>query len=363
MKKPCRTTIMLAFVSLVAVSCQEKREEAPREVPRPVLSVVAAETPAAALRLPGVVEPRIEAQLGFRVLGKMIARAVNVGDIVKQGDIVAAIDPLTLELAVRSAQSDIDNAEAQLRTATANEKRQRILAASRASTQAALEEAAQGRRTGLAGVAKARANLNQAREQLGYAQLRAEFDGVITATSAEIGQVVSSGQTVVTIARPDERDAVIDVPQAAVGQLKTGAPFEVTLQSDATKKAAGVVREIAPEAESTTRTRRTKIALSDPSPAFRLGSVVTAWATISADPHIILPSSAILQADGRTLVWVVDVAAKTVVSREVRTEGEVVAGANVRIVEGVKPGDRIVVAGVNTLKDGQSIRIDQEISQ
>jgi membrane fusion protein, multidrug efflux system len=363
MSKLHRIAIMLAVVALASASCQKKDEEAQQEVPRPVLSVVAAETPASSLRLPGVVEPRMETQLGFRVLGRMIARNVNVGDLVKKDVVVAAIDPLTLELAVRSAQSDLDNAEAQLRTATTNEQRQRVLAEARTSTEAALEEAEQRRRTALASVAKARANLNRAQEQLGYAQLHAEFDGVVTATSAEIGQIVSAGQTVVTIARPDERDAVIDVPQAAAGQLRTGAPFEVTLQSDATEKASGVVREIAPEAESTTRTRRTKIALSNPSPAFRLGSVVTAWATISADPHIMLPSSAILKSESRTSVWVVDVPGKKVLSREVKIEGDIKPGGTVRIVEGVKPGDRVVVAGVNKLKDGQSIRIDQEISQ
>ncbi|MBB4481859.1 efflux RND transporter periplasmic adaptor subunit [Rhizobium etli] len=343
-------------------SCAPKAEER-TDTPRPVLSTTVRQTPATSLSLTGTIEPTIETELGFRILGRMIARNVNVGDMVKKGDVVAAIDPVALELAVRSAQSDVENSDAQLRNAVTTEQRQRALVESRSGTEASLEEAEQARRTAAAAVAKAQANLDKAKEQLGYAQLRAEFDGVVTATSAEVGQVVSAGQTVVTIARPDKRDAVVDVPQAAAQKLKIGAPFEVTLQLDPTIRTSGVVREIAPEAETATRTSRTKIALTDPPAPFRLGSVITAAATIAADPEILLPSSAILAATDGPGVWIVDVPGKKVSFRRVKIDGDVVDGGTVRITEGLAPGDRVVVAGVHKLQDGQAIRIDQEISQ
>lgn len=358
-----RIKMAAILLTATALASCEKQEETAQDVPRPVLSVVAQQTPAASLRLTGTIEPKIETELGFRVLGRVIARNVGVGDLVKRGDIVAAIDPLALELAVRSAQSDLSNAQAQLRNATTTEQRQRTLAEARSGTEAALEEAEQGRRSAVASLAKAQANLDKAEEQLGYAQLHAEFDGVVTATSAEVGQVVSAGQVIVTIARPDERDAVVDVPQGAAERLKTGAPFEVTLQLDPAIRASGVVREIAPEAETATRTRRTKISLSDPPTAFRLGSLITATATISAEPQIILPASAVLQGEGSTSVWIVDTAASKVALRPVKIDGEIVDGGTIRVTEGVAPGDRIVIAGVHKLKDGQTVRIDQEISQ
>ncbi|WP_087001720.1 efflux RND transporter periplasmic adaptor subunit [Rhizobium sullae] len=354
--------VALLLAATVLASCQ-KQEEAAQEAPRPVLSVVAKQTPVASLRLTGTVEPRIETELGFRVLGRVIARNVGVGDLVKKGDIVAAIDPLALELAVRSAASDLSNAQAQLRNATTTEQRQRALAQARSGTEAALEEAEQGRRSAAASVAKAQANLNKAEEQFGYAQLHAEFDGVVTATSAEVGQVVSAGQVVVTIARPDERDAVVDVPQGAAERLKAGEPFEITLQLDPTIRTSGVVREIAPEAETATRTRRTKISLIDPPTAFRLGSVITGAATISDEPQILLPASAVLKAEGSTSVWIVDVASKKVMLRPVKIECGIVDGGTIRVTEGIAPGDRIIVAGVHKLKDGQTIRIDQEVSE
>ncbi|OWO94040.1 efflux transporter periplasmic adaptor subunit [Rhizobium esperanzae] len=358
-----RPKIIALMMGTALISSCTKQEESTGEAPRPVLSMTVKQTPATSLGLTGTIQPTIETDLGFRILGRMIARNVNVGDVVKKGDVVAAIDPLALELAVRSAQSDVENSDAQLRNAVTTEQRQRALVESRSGTEASLEEAEQARRTAAAAVAKAQANLDKAREQLGYAQLQAEFDGVVTATSAEVGQVVSAGQTVVTIARPDKRDAVVDVPQAAAQKLKIGAPFEVTLQLEPSIRTTGIVREIAPEAETATRTSRTKIALADPPEAFRLGAVITASATIAADPEIVLPSSAILAGTDGASVWIVDVPAKKVALRRVKIDGELTDGGNVRVTEGLAPGERVVVAGVHKLEDGQAIRIDQEISQ
>jgi RND family efflux transporter MFP subunit len=353
--------MILLLGTAFLTSCQQEDEAAPPP-PRPVLSVVAAETPADTLRLPGTVQPKFETELGFRVLGRLVARNVSVGDVVKKGDVVAAIDPLSLELAVRSSQSDLANAEAELRNAQSTQQRQLQLAESRSGTAAALEQAQQGLKTAIASVAKAQANLDKANEQLTYAQLHAEFDGVVTDTSAEVGQIVSAGRVVVTIARPDERDAVVDVPQAAAASLQPGASFDVVLQLDPSIRSQGAVREIAPEAETTTRTRRTKIALLNPPEAFRLGSVVTVSANIAARPRIVLPSSAILDRDGKTSVWIVDKDAGKVAARPVMLAAPAGPDGMVEIADGVRSGERVVVAGVNKLKDGQAIRIDQEIT-
>ena len=242
--------------------------------------------------------------------------------------------------------------------AASTEERQRSLLESRSGSEAAYEEAQLGRKSASASVAKAQANLDKAEEQLGYAQLPAEFDGVVTATSAEVGQVVSAGQSIVTVARPDQRDVIIDIPVASFDGLKVGSPFEIALQLDPTIRASGTVREIAPEAEATTRTRRTKIMLIDPPEAFRLGSVVTATAAVVVDPKILLPSSSVLMKDGKPNVWVVDAAARKVSIREIKIDGDLVEDGSVKIAEGVNPGERIVIAGVHKLADGQAVRVD-----
>ncbi len=171
----------------------------------------------------GTVEPRYTTNIGFRVLGRLIARPVNVGDLVEEGQILAAIDPTTLELAVQSARAELSRNKARLANASATEERKRTLIVSDSTTKASLDDAEYARAGAQASVARAQANLTKALEQLGHAQLKAEFAGVVTAVSADVGQVVSPGQTVVTVARPDVREAVVDVgpdfPVARVSPL------------------------------------------------------------------------------------------------------------------------------------------------
>lgn len=354
--------IALLIASTLLTACQ-KEEAATVEPPRPVLSQVIALEPAARLTLPGTVEARIETEFSFRILGRIVARNVDIGDLVKKGDVLAAIDPLALELAVKSAQSDLANSEAQLANALTNEERQRILYEKQSAAKATYETAQQERKTAEAAVAKSKANLNKANEQLSYSRLLAEFDGVVTSTSAEVGQVVSAGQSVATVARPEERDAVIDVPEVAGDQLKPGAEFDVSLQLDPTVHAKGIVREITPEADEATRTQRTKLTLVDPPEALRLGAVITASATTEAGSVIRVPSSAIKTDGSNHFVWVVNESDGKVASRQVTVEGSPILGGNIIVAEGIKSGDRIVVAGVNKLEEGQTVRIDQEMTK
>ncbi|QRM57489.1 efflux RND transporter periplasmic adaptor subunit [Sinorhizobium sp. BG8] len=355
------TTVLLTILPLALAGCDSEGEAAAPVKPRPVMSVVAASRPVHDLRLAGVVEARIQADLGFRVLGRIMRRDVNVGDSVTKGQVIASIDPLALELAVKSGEADLSSAEAQLVNASVIEQRQRKLAAINSASQAALESAEQANASATAEVAKARANLDKARDQLGYAWLEAEFDGVVTGTSVEVGQVVSAGQTAITIARPDLRDVVVDVPEDEISGLTKGLPFTVMLQLDPSIRTTGMVREIAPESDATTRTRRVKITLDSPPEAFRLGSVVSVVPATQGAPVISLPEAAILREGAKASVWIVDPDKKTVAKRSVTIEAG--NGASIAILSGLKEGDRVAVAGVNRLAEGQQVRIEQERNQ
>src|SRR6202008_3465353 len=160
-------------------------------------------------------------------------------------------------------------AQALLENATGTEERKRILIKSDATSKQTLDDAEQVRAGAQASTARAKANLTKAIEQLGYAQLKADFAGVVTAVRADVGQVVSPGQTVVTVARPDVREAVIDVGPDFPVALQLGLSFTVRLQLLPTIQVEGRIREIAPQADDATRMRRIRIALTDPPPSFR----------------------------------------------------------------------------------------------
>jgi RND family efflux transporter MFP subunit len=344
--------LWLAPLAILA-ACSKAEEKA--EPPRPALTLVVQPTPALDVALSGTVQPQVQSPMGFRVLGRMIARPVKVGDRVVAGQMLAAVDPLSFEMAARSAAATLSSARAQYDNAAATEERQAALLAKKTASQATFDTAEQARAAAQAGMAQAEANLSKAREQLSYAVLKADFDGVVTATYADIGQTVAPGQAIVAMAEPSRRDAVIDAPNGVAEALYPGEAFTISLQLDTSISVAGAVREIAPQADSATRTRRIKIALDNPPSSFRLGATIFARLAAEADAAIRLPESALLRDGEKARVFVVDPASFAVHLRDV----EIAPDRDGRWIVrgGLKTGERVVTAGVHRLKEGQIVRI------
>lgn len=346
---------IFSYLLLFAAGCSGETEAS--EPIRPVLSTVVEGTTSSSAVAAGTVEPRFKTELSFRILGRLIASPVNVGDSVEQGQIVAAIDSTALELAVRSAKAELSRSQAQLANASATEQRQRTLIATDTTSRATLDNAVQVRAGAEALVARAQANLTKALEQLGYAQLKTDFVGVVTAASADVGKVVAPGQPVVTVARPDIREAVVDIGPDFPVPLRIGLPFTVSLELLPTIQVSGQIREIAPQADPVTRTVRVRIALNGPPPSFRLGSTVTA--TLADEQPVILrvPASAVLSNNGRNLVWTVELPASTVSLHQVDLIQD---ESGFRVIDGLKAGARVVTAGIHSLKEGQKVRIEKD---
>lgn len=348
--------IGVAVGCLLIAGCGKKPEQ-PEPI-RPVLSVVVAPREATSLAVVGTVEPQFKTDYGFRMLGRLIARPVNVGDSLAKGQLLAAVDPFAAELAVRSALAELSTAQGQFVNASSTASRQRTLIETGATTKATLDSAEQSSAAAQAAVTRAQSNVTKAREQLSYTKLEAEYAGVVTAVGVQVGQVVNPGQTVVTVARPDIREAVIDVADELAGMLKIGAALTVRLQLDPQIQATGKVREVAPQADPVTRTRRVRITLESPPDTFRLGSTITTLIPDKPARGYAVPATAILTENGQSSVWVIDPASKSVSKRKV----EIVRGedGSVHVTEGIKAGERVARAGVHQLKEGQRVRLEGE---
>lgn len=354
MRRTSRAFLVLTGACLLA-GCQE--DSHPPRV-RPVLSVVVERQAGVTGSFAGTIEPRYSSSHAFRVLGRVITREVNVGDIVKKGGRLASLDPVVLDFAVNDARAAVADAAAQLSNVAAAAKRIRALFDENHATSQQLDSVQQARTGAEAAVTRTNSMLEKALEQRSYADLNAEFDGVVTAVATEIGQVVTPGQPVVTVARPDVREAIIDVPEDIAGDLREGSRFRIELQVAPAVRANGQVREIAPRVDTLTRSRRVKIALDDPPSDFRLGTTVTAFATAQPTGDIEIPATALFDRDGRQHVWIVDSSNRTVSERQVTISGS--ATLRARISTGLEPGDRIVRAGVHSLEPGQPVRLPEE---
>jgi RND family efflux transporter MFP subunit len=350
-----RWLLMAAALSITACS---KEEPAPEPV-RPVLSMtVRSEAVERWGRFAGTLQARYESTLGFRVGGRIARRLLDVGQIVQQDQLLATLDPTDQQNQLRASQGDLSRVEAQWINAQANARRQQELFDRGVGAQAGLDIALTDLKTAAASREQARAAVSQARDQLGYSDLRADHAAVITEWRVEAGQVVTAGQQVVTLARPDVIEAVIDLPADLAQHLPPGARWTVAAQLDPGLQTEAMIRELEPQADSATRTRRARLSLATTPAGFRLGTAISVTLSSAMAPRITLPASVLQEVDGKTQVWIVDTQAQTVNPRPVTVIAR--TGDSVVLNAGVQAGERIVTAGVNSLKPGQKVKVDEE---
>ncbi len=342
-----------ALLGLVA--CQPA-SEAPAPEIRPV-RVVTVESGKGgdSVSLTGRVQAESEVNLAFRIDGRMISRAVNIGDTVTAGQEIARLNPENEEDGLRAAEATLQGARGQLIEARANEARNRSLLAQNFISQAAFDRITQVASSAQAQVDAAQAQVGIARNRLGYTRLLADAGGVVTAVGAEPGEVVQGGRMVVQVARKDGRDAVFDVSARIKDSAPANPEITVTLATDPAVTAKGRVREVSPRADPVTGTFAVRVGLIDPPAAMRLGTTVTGRMPVGAPQGIEVPASALVRAEGRLAVWVVDPQALTVSMRTIEVRAS--DPAKVQVAAGLSPGDIVVVAGVQALRPGQKVRL------
>lgn len=357
MRMVLRLFAVVALLGLAGCGDDEASEAAPPV--RPVLSTVAEVSPLPEPTFAGSVQPRYSRDLGFRVAGRVLSRNIDVGDTVEAGQLLASLDPQAQALAVRSLQGELAAAQAQEENARLARDRQAALVQRNASPQAQLDSAEQQLASARSAVASRVSELDKAKQELGYTRLLSETDGIVTAVGIEVGQVAAVGHVAVTVAQTDVREAAVDVSDEEVDALAPRQAFLISLQIDPSRVTSGRVREIAPRSDSATRTRRVLITLDDPPPAFRVGTTVDARRDTGSEGEIRLPDTALKRTGAEASVWVVDEAAGRVARRAVTFEAS--GRGEVRITSGIEAGMRIVTAGVNSLKEGQAVKVEQEL--
>lgn len=311
------------------------------------------------LLLAGTVVPRIESTLGFRVAGKIIQRSVDVGAVVKPGDIIAALDPADYQLAVDNARAALASAEADYVRAKADHERYLKLKGSTAFVPQTLDQRQSLASTALARVDQARSQLATAENNLDYTVLRADAAGVVTAVQAEVGQVMAQGQGVVRVARLDELEILVGVPEHRLKTVREANVASFELWSDPGKRHPARLRELSPSADPVTRTYPARFSVLQPPEFIGLGMTATlVFEKRDAAAVAEVPLSAIFQRGTQPAVWVVDRTTGLIDLRPVtiaRWKDDTAA-----IASGVKDGELVATAGVHKLEHGQKVRLQPQ---
>jgi RND family efflux transporter MFP subunit len=303
------------------------------------------------------VRARTESRLSFRVPGLMVRRTVDVGDVVKPGQLLASLDPKDLRLGQEAARSALQAARVNADQAAADFRRFKDLRAQCFISEAELERRESTWKAAQAQWEQASAQAGVQSNQAGYGNLVASVAGVVTAVEAEPGAVLGAGAPVLRLAHDGPRDVVFAVPEQDATTMrdllgKTGVLQVRLWGGDAS--APATVREVAAAADPVTRTFSVKADVGRA--PVRLGQ--TATVSLSVPPaagSFRLPLTAVFEHQGKSSVWLLDKATMTV-----RPQPIVVAGAEgnrVLVGGGLQAGQTVVSAGAHTLTPGQKVTL------
>jgi membrane fusion protein, multidrug efflux system len=342
----------LAFAVLLA-GCSKPVEKA--EEIRPVRVVrLGADKLDVVAEFPGDVRPRIESRLGFRVGGKIIARKVEIGTLVKRGQMLMQLDPQDLQLAQAQTSASLRAAESNRDLARAELKRYQELREKNFVSQAVLDSKQTASRAAQASYEQALAAYRNQSNQAGYANLVADADGVVTGIDVEVGQVVAAGSPVVRVARGGDRDVVIGIPEDKVDLLRQMTDIRVRTWAEPDRIIPGKLRELSPVADPATRTYAARIAIPETAEDVKLGmTAYVAFASKTPTAMMTLPLTALFKSKAGSAVWIVENGAVRLVPIQVAGS----SGNELVVAGGISPGQTVVTAGVNLLKPGQKVKI------
>jgi len=324
----------------------------PPPTPRTVLVQEASSAPLSSGIYTGEIRARHEVDLAFRVGGKIATRLVDAGAEIKAGQALARLDPNDLQLAAAASRAQLAAAESDLTTTRADRDRYAGLLAKKFVSQGAFDAKDNAFNSAQARLEQARAQNQISGNQAAYGTLSSEFPAIVTAVLADTGQVVSPGQAVLRVARPEEKEVAIAIPENRLAELKAAKGLQVTLWADQNIKLRGELRELSPAADPATRTYAARIRLLNPPPEVRLGMTARVMVNNNADSNLLVPLSAVIDLGQGPLIRVVSngkVITRPVQIAQFREDG-------VAITAGLQAGELVIISGAGKLVDGQDVQ-------
>ncbi|MGH8398917.1 MAG: efflux RND transporter periplasmic adaptor subunit [Gammaproteobacteria bacterium] len=341
-------------MTMILAACGHKQQTA-EEVRSVQTMVVGQSNESVGATYSGSVTARFQSNQGFRVTGTVLKRLVDVGQHVAVGQPLLQLDPAQLELNQQAAQAQLNAARSQASQAQVTLDRDATLLKQNFISQAEYDHDSVNLDAAKAQLQVAQSQYGEATNQADYGTLRAAVAGVVTAINVDVGQVVSSGKAVITIAKDGDREVVINVPESRVDQLRDAKGLYVTLWANPGKEYPARLREIDPDTDPTTRTYDAHVTVLKPDAAMLLG--MTAYVhvpNIEGQHAYVLPLTAIYYQGNTPMVWLVDKQSSTVAGQPVTLL--TVQGNDALVGTGLKDGDVVVTAGVNLLHAEQKVQ-------
>lgn len=307
----------------------------------------------------GLSQSSTESRISFKVPGTVTNVAVQIGQRLQAGDLIAELDTATYDLQSQQAQAALVEAEANFRRAAANYDRTKGLYANDNASLNDLESARAGAESAEAMVESASKSLEIARLNVSYTRLTADTDCSIASLDVEVNENVAAGEQVAVVSCGDQFEVIVDLPESLIGNVDIGTDATIRFGAIPNESFSGKVSEVAVASAAGTAGFPVVIRILESSAALRSGlaaDVTFLFDSHEADGTFVLPVNAVVNNPGGTYVFVAEPSGdgKAVIRRQPVQMGELTQ-LGVEITDGVAIGDRVITAGISVIRDGQHV--------
>lgn len=351
---PSRVLCIAVLVNLSACSEQSEIASAPTTVPSLTVETVTPRTRVLARQVSasGAIAAWEEIAVGVEVSGlRVIEVSVEVGDTVRRGDVLVRLDARTLRAKAAQSEAALAQAQANAAVAAKRAKRTRELATQHFISQQDADQAEAEAINAEAQLRTVRSELEAARVELDFTEVRAPQDGVVSARSVQPGQVASAAGELLRLIRDHRLEWRAELAEADLTRVTPGMPIRLTGPDGATVE--GRVRQVSPALNERRRTGLVYADLPQPGP-LRAGMFTSGVIVLGSESGLVIPFDAVVRRDGRAYAYVVDDKNR---ARERRIQTAATVDAYVHVREGLSAGERVVARGAGFLGDGDLVRV------
>ncbi len=351
------------IIVVICFSCKGK-VEVKEEILRPVRYHVVGWSDAISERsLNGIATASEETELSFRSSGIITTLNAKVGQIVKKGELIARLDNVQANLAFEQAVSSLNSAQSGMNTAKSSLERTRLLYEKGSASLSDYEKAKNAFQNALDQFESAKRNKSIQQSQISYGFIYAPKDGVIAVSNSVINENVNSGQVIAILNSGKGMNVEIGLPENIINKVTPDMPARVTFSALEKGDFEGRVIEIAPIVDANASTFPVKIDIINPSSTIKPGMIAKVTfsfgsAEIKGKKDLIVPVKTVGQDDMGNFVFIIESSNDSVgIAKKQHIQIGELTNEGFKIVNGLSEGQKIATAGLQTLLDGQKVRL------
>ncbi len=361
--KNTKTLLLLAFCQVILFACADRQELVPPPV-RPVkyqeLEYV---TVHKSFTFSGSAQMVKIVNLSFRNTGIITELNIGLGQEVRKGQLLAKLDNVQSRLAYEQALTQVNSTKSQMNTMKLNLNRVRSLYEKGSASLSDFENAKNGYKTAQQGYQSAKRGLDIQAEQIKYGYIYAPVDGTIASVSSDVDENVSAGDVIATLNAGKTMEIVLGLPEIIINSISEDMPVDIRFPALEGQVFKGKVKQVSPSANASTSTYPVKVSILDPTDMIKSGMAADVTFQLTTEQtalkSLIVPTNVVGEDSNGKYVFVLIGKGDTVTVQKQKVTIGQLSTRGFEIVEGLQAGDKIATAGLQTLLNGQKVRLSK----